>query len=100
MLIISNNERKMCDSTKYREFSAGDKSVLAMPANGETKADILASYDNAEQCKFALGLLRAAMIADDKYFDFPHRDDLNEMMNQARQHKSKYTSRKVSYGGS
>ena len=100
MLIISNTERKMCDSTKYREFSAGDRAVLAVPANGETKADQCAVYDNAEQCKFALGLLRAAMIADDKYFDFPHRDDLNEMMNQARQHKSKITSRKVSYGGS
>lgn len=100
IIALSNTGGEFFDIGQFVDVSAGDKYVFGFCARDLKNPLHIASYKNHEQCKYALGLLFAAMIADESWFEFPHCDDLQEMMEQARQHGSKITSRKRSHGGS
>lgn len=66
-----------------------------------TGADVWAGlYDTDEQARYAVEMMTAAMLNNEESFQFPHRKDVEIMMNIAHQHRSKVESRKRSHGGS
>ena len=103
IMLISPNKKCIYNASYFYMFQAGDKGVLgaipeAVQSNYPSK--VLALYDTKEQTTFALGLMFDAMKNDEEYFEFPHARDIDDMMNYARQHRSKVTNRNVGHGGS
>lgn len=97
MIIYGQNEERIIPWDKVVEVSAADRTVFIELESRQTRGG---NYSTREHCKFAVGLLAAAVLADEPYFVFPTQADLEAMMETARQHKGKETSRRRSHGGS